>query len=48
MNDRGILPANEEDDLTIEMLANIAEVAGGLTLIGGAVFGLVQLRELKQ
>lgn len=34
--------------MTIEMLANIAEIAGGIMIVGGALFGLVQLRELKQ
>lgn len=48
MSDRDDPTANEENDVTIEMLANLAEIAGGLTLIGGAIFGLVQLRELKQ
>lgn len=34
--------------MTIEMLANFAEIAGGIMIVGGAMFGLVQLRELKQ
>jgi hypothetical protein len=34
--------------VTIEMLANFAEIAGGIMIVGGAIFGLVQLRELKQ
>lgn len=34
--------------MTIELLANLAEIAGGIMIVGGAIFGLVQLRELKQ
>lgn len=34
--------------MTIEMLANFAEIAGGIMIVGGAIFGLIQLRELKQ
>lgn len=34
--------------MTIEYLANLAEIAGGIMIVGGAIFGLVQLRELKQ
>ena len=34
--------------MTLETLANIAEIAGGIMIVGGAIFGLVQLRELKQ
>lgn len=34
--------------MTLESLANIAEIAGGIMIVGGAIFGLVQLRELKR
>ena len=34
--------------MTIEHLANLAEITGGIMIVGGAIFGLVQLRELKQ
>jgi len=34
--------------MTLETMANIAEIAGGIMIVGGAIFGLVQLRELKQ
>ena len=34
--------------MNLEHFANIAEIAGGIMIVGGAIFGLVQLRELKQ
>ena len=34
--------------MSIEHLANIAEIAGGIMIVGGAIFGMIQLRELKQ
>lgn len=34
--------------MTLESLANIAEILGGIMILGGAIFGMVQLRELKQ
>jgi hypothetical protein len=34
--------------LTIEFLANLAEIVGAIMIVGGAIFGIVQLRELKQ
>jgi hypothetical protein len=34
--------------VTLDTLANIAEIAGGIMIVGGAIFAMVQLRELKQ
>ena len=34
--------------MTIEFLANLAEIVAAIMIIGGALFGIVQLRELKQ
>ena len=34
--------------MTVEYLANIAEIVGAIMIVGGAVFGIVQVRELKQ
>ena len=34
--------------MSLETFANIAEIAGGIMIVGGAIFGMVQLRELKQ
>lgn len=33
--------------MTLQTLANIAEVLGATTIVGGALFGLVQLREAR-
>jgi hypothetical protein len=33
--------------VTLENIANIAEIAGGIMIVGGAIFAMVQIRELK-
>lgn len=36
-----------ESVLTLQNLANLAEILGGITILGGAAFAIVQLREIR-